>query len=134
VSVRFYGARRPLRCASREEADFERARLVLAESRGEAIASPRTGVPRFGGTPLGVEYQHYPRAQAEVIVDTTTLIVLGGLGLDVCGETVPDVAGWGENGALDAVTPFAQFIDDLARRVEAALSADGDIQDTAATG
>jgi hypothetical protein len=60
--------------------------------------------------------------------------VLGGLGLDVFGETVPYVAGWGENGALDAVTQFAQLIDDLARCVEAALSTAGATQATAATG
>jgi len=81
---------------------------------------------------LGIDYQHYPRAQAEVIVDTTTLVVLGGLGLDISGETVPYVAGWGEDGALDAVTEFAQLIDSLARRVEAALSTAGDTQDTVA--
>jgi hypothetical protein len=62
----------------------------------------------------------------QIVVDTTTLVVLGGLGLDVSGETVPHVAGWCENGALDAVTHFAQLIDDLARRVESALSAAGD--------
>ena len=83
---------------------------------------------------LGVDYQRYSRAQAEVIVDTAILVVLGGLGLDVSGETVPYVAGWGEHGALDAVTKFAQLIDDLARRVEATLSAAGDTQATAATG
>jgi hypothetical protein len=33
------------------------------------------------------------------------------------------VAGWGEDGALDAVTQFAALIDVLARRVDAALSA-----------
>jgi hypothetical protein len=41
-SVRYYdatGARPRLRCASREEADFERARLVLAEARGEPVAA-----------------------------------------------------------------------------------------------
>jgi hypothetical protein len=81
---------------------------------------------------LGVDYQHYPRAQAEVIVDTTTLVVLGGLGLDVSGETVPYVAGWGEDGALDAVTQFAALIDALARRVEAALSSPSGAQETAA--
>jgi hypothetical protein len=37
--------------------------------------------------------------------------VLGGLGLDVSGETVPYAAGWGEDGALDAVTQFAALID-----------------------
>ena len=59
-----------------------------------------------------------------MIVDTTTLVVLGGLGLDVSGETVPYVAGWGEEGALEAVTEFAQLIDTLARQVDAALSAE----------
>jgi hypothetical protein len=75
---------------------------------------------------LGVDYQQHSRAQAEVIVDTTTLVVLGGLGLDVSGETVPYVAGWGEDGALEAVTQFAALIDALARRVEAALSTASD--------
>jgi hypothetical protein len=83
---------------------------------------------------FGVDYQQYPRAQAEVIVETTTLVVLGGLGLDVSGETVPYVAGWGEDGALDAVTQFAELIDDLARRVDAALTTVGDIQETGAIG
>ena len=46
----------------------------------------------------------------------------------------PFIAGWDEDGALDAVTEFAQLIDDLARRVEAALSAARDTQQTAATG
>ena len=57
-----------------------------------------------------------------MIVDTTTLVVLGGLGLDVSGETVPYVAGWGEDGALEAVNTFATTIDDLARRLEGALA------------
>jgi hypothetical protein len=48
--------------------------------------------------------------------------VLGALGLDVSGETVPYVAGWGEDGALEAVIQFAALIDTLARRVQAALS------------
>ncbi|MDQ1680982.1 MAG: hypothetical protein QOI42_1841, partial [Frankiaceae bacterium] len=60
--------------------------------------------------------------------------VLCGLGQDVSGETDPYVAGLVEYGALDAVTQFAQLIDDLARRVEAALSTAGDTQETAATG
>jgi hypothetical protein len=72
---------------------------------------------------LGVDYQRYRRAQAEVIVDTTALVVLGGLGLDVSSETVPYVAGWGEDGALEAVTAFAKTIDELARRLESALAA-----------
>ena len=58
--------------------------------------------------------------------------MLGGLGLDVSGETVPYVAGWGEAGALDAVTEFAQLIDSLAHPVEAAPSTAGHTPDTVA--
>jgi hypothetical protein len=81
---------------------------------------------------LGVNYQQYSRAQAEVIVDSVTLLVLGGIGLDVSGETIPYVAGWGEDGALEAVTQFAQLIDALAHRVEAALSTTRDTGETTA--
>jgi hypothetical protein len=35
---------------------------------------------------------------------------------------VPYVAGWGEDGALEAVTEFAKTIDELARRIENALA------------
>jgi hypothetical protein len=53
---------------------------------------------------LGVGYAEFGRARAEVIVDTATLVALGAVGLDISGETVPYVAGWGETGALEAVT------------------------------
>jgi hypothetical protein len=51
--------------------------------------------------------------------------------MDTSGETVPYIAGWGETGALEAVTEFAQLIDTLARGVEAAI-APGDHAETAA--
>ena len=71
---------------------------------------------------LGVDYRTYSREQAEVIVDTVTFVVCGSVGLDVGGESIPYVAGWGEDGALEAVTTFASLIDSLARRIEEALS------------
>jgi len=71
---------------------------------------------------LGVGYAGYGRQRAEVIVDTATHLVCSSLGLQVDGETVPYVAGWGEDGALEAVTGFAQTIDELARRVENVLN------------
>ena len=55
------------------------------------------------------------------MVDTITFIVCSGLGLAVDGESVPYVAGWGEDGALDAVNKFAGTIDSLARRIEDAM-------------
>lgn len=100
--------------------DTKRKRIVV-DSGGPPNAQLRTLTHEVVHA-LGVDYERYSRAQAEVIVDTTTLVVLGGLGLDTSGETVPYVAGWGEDGALEAVTQFAQLIDTLARRVEAALN------------
>ena len=72
---------------------------------------------------LGIDYQRYSRAQAEVIVDTVSYLVAASVGLAVGGETIPYVAGWGEEGALEAVTEFAETIDSIARRIERALEA-----------
>ncbi len=72
---------------------------------------------------LGIDYQRYSRAQAEVIVDTVTLVAASGVGLSVDGETVPYVAGCGESGALEAVTEFAETIDRIARQIEEVLHA-----------
>ena len=104
-----------------------RARRIVIDVDVPANAQVRTLVHEVTHA-LGVDYAKYARAQAEVIVDTTTLIVLSGVGLDVSGETIPYVAGWGESGALDAVTDFAQLIDGLARRIAHAIEvpSDGD--------
>jgi hypothetical protein len=69
----------------------------------------------------GVGYEQYGREQAEVLVDCVTYCVLGSVGLDVGGESIPYVAGWGEDGALDAIREYAQTIDTIARRIEDAL-------------
>jgi hypothetical protein len=75
---------------------------------------------------LGVTYKTHTRSQAEVIVDVTTLVVLAGVDLDVSGETIPYIAGWGETGALEAVTEHATLIDTLARRLENVLHTESD--------
>ena len=69
-----------------------------------------------------VEYAEYGRQRAEAIVDTGAHLVCASVGLNVAGESVPYVAGWGEDGAREAVTQFAKTIDELARRVEDALA------------
>ena len=72
---------------------------------------------------LGVGYDQYGRQQAEVLVDTVTYIVLAGqAGLDVGGESIPYVAGWGEDGALDAIREYADTIDQIARWIEDAIA------------
>jgi DNA-directed RNA polymerase specialized sigma24 family protein len=50
-----------------------------------------------------------------------TYCVLGAVGLDVGGESIPYVAGWGEDGALDALRKYTRTIDVIARRIEDAL-------------
>jgi len=72
---------------------------------------------------LGIGYADHGRARAEVIVDCVTYVVLGSVGLDVAGETVPYIAGWGESGELDAIRVYAETIDRIAKRIETALTA-----------
>ena len=71
----------------------------------------------------GIDYTTYTREQAEVIVDTAAIIACGSTGLDVSGDAIPYIAGWGEDGALDAVRGFAAEIDRVARRIEEAIAA-----------
>jgi hypothetical protein len=59
------------------------------------------------------------------MVDTITSIVCSGLGLAIDGQTIPYVAGGGEDGALDAVNEFAGTIDRLALRLEDAINRSG---------
>ena len=57
-----------------------------------------------------------------MLVDCVTYVVCSSVGLDVGGESIPYIAGWGEDGALDAIREYAQTIDEIARRIEDALS------------
>jgi hypothetical protein len=78
----------------------------------------------------GLGYAELGRERCEVLVDCVTYCVLGAVGLDVSGESIPYVAGWGEDGALDAIREYAQTIDTIARRIEDAL----DVRSAPATG
>jgi hypothetical protein len=57
---------------------------------------------------------------------SVTYVVCSAAGLDVGGESIPYIAGWGEDGALDAIREYAGTIDELARQIENALSDDSD--------
>ncbi len=72
---------------------------------------------------LGIGYADLGRERAEVMVDCVTYIVCGQLGLDTSGESIAYVAGWGEEGALDAIQAYAQTIDDVARRLHDSVTA-----------
>lgn len=99
-----------------------KARRIVLDAGVPANAQLRTLIHECAHA-LGIDYDRYSRAQAEVIVDTVTLIAASAVGLAVDGETVPYVSGWGENGALEAVTEFAETIDHVARRLEDVLLA-----------
>jgi N-terminal domain of anti-restriction factor ArdC len=102
--------------------DYKRKRIVV-DAGQPANARVRVLIHEIAHA-LGVDYQQYSRAHAEVIVDTVSFVVGSSVHLDLGGETIPYVAGWGENGALEAVTEFAATIDRMARRIEQALDAD----------
>jgi hypothetical protein len=99
-----------------------RRREIIVDDQLPANAQVRVLVHEIAHS-LGVGYTEYGRAQAEVLVDTVTYVVLAGqAGLDVSGESIPYVAGWGEQGALDAIREFATTIDEIARRIEDAIT------------
>jgi hypothetical protein len=47
-------------------------------------------------------------------------IVCASIGLDVASETIPYIAGWENDDALNAITTFPQIIKDLAAKLEEA--------------
>jgi hypothetical protein len=97
-----------------------RARQIVVDARAPANGRVRTLIHECAHA-LGIDYERYSRAQAEVIVDTVTYVACAGAGLAVDGEWIPYVAGWGDEGVLEAVADFAETIDTLARRIEDAL-------------
>jgi hypothetical protein len=100
--------------------DPKRREIVIAD--GPANRRLRTLVHEIAHA-LGIGYEQYGRRRAEALVDCASYIVCGSVGLDVGGEAIPYVAGWGEDGALDAIREYAETIDTIARRIEAALDA-----------
>lgn len=73
----------------------------------------------------GVTYKDYSRGEAEVIVETAATIVCGALGLDTSCESIPYIAGWGEDGDLDAIKKHAETVDTIARSIEQACGLKG---------
>src|SRR3954452_16369296 len=99
--------------------DAKRKQIVIAT--GPANRQVRILVHELAHA-HGLGYADYGRERSEVLVDFVTYCVLGSVGLDVGGESIPYVAGWGEDGALDAIRDYAQTVDTIARRLEDALA------------
>ena len=98
--------------------DAKRKQIVVAT--GPANRQVRTLTHEIAHA-HGLGYAELGSERCEVLVDCVTYCVLGAVGLDVGGESIPYVAGWGEDGALDAIREYAQTIDTIARRIEDAL-------------
>lgn len=94
-----------------------RSRRITVDSRAPANAQVRALIHECVHA-LGIDYERYPRDSAEVIADTVAFVVCSSVGLVLDTDSVPYVASWGADGALAAVTDFAQTIDALARRIE----------------
>ena len=69
--------------------DAKRRQIVVANGPGNQQVRTLTHELAHAH---GVGYQQYPRAQAEVLVDCVTYCVLGSVGLDVGGESIPYIA------------------------------------------
>ncbi len=98
--------------------DARNKRIVLADDAASENAKVRTMTHEIAHA-LGVGYADYGREVAEVIVETVTIVVLGALGLDTSGESIPYIAGWGEQD-LDALRAHAAKVDEIARQIEQA--------------
>jgi antirestriction protein ArdC len=71
----------------------------------------------------GLGYREYGRSECEVIVEAVTAIVLGSLGFDPSGFSIPYIATWAKDAeGLEAIERFASAIDDTARKLEDALA------------
>lgn len=101
----------------------QRAKRIVVDSGVAPNAQLRSLVHETAHA-LGVDYQQYSRARSEVLADTICFVACSSVGLAVDGESIAYVAGWGEDGALEAATEFAATIDALARRIEDALTTD----------
>jgi antirestriction protein ArdC len=74
----------------------------------------------------GIDYSRFNHAEAELIVESVACIVCGSFGLDTSGESVPYLAGWNPEQALERIELLAGTIDEIARTIERALDAPGD--------
>jgi hypothetical protein len=97
--------------------DPKRKQIVVAT--GPANRQVRTLVHELAHA-HGLGYE-LGRERCEVLVDCVTYIVCSSVALDVGGESIPYIAGWGEDGELDAIREYAETIDTIARTIEDAL-------------
>jgi antirestriction protein ArdC len=62
------------------------------------------------------------RPLEELVVEAVSYVVCAGAGLDTSPDSVPYIAGWAGDDALDQLQRAAELIDGLARRIEEAIA------------
>jgi len=100
--------------------DYTAKRIVI-DDRHAPNAKVRVAIHELAHA-LGVSSERFGRDRAEVIVECAAFVVTAGLRLATDGESIAYVAGWGEDGALEAVSEAAELIDAIARRIENAIA------------
>jgi hypothetical protein len=61
-------------------------------------------------------------SEEELVVESVALSVVGGLGLDTSGYSIPYLASWSQDdAALEIIVTCAVIIDRLAKRIEEAM-------------
>jgi antirestriction protein ArdC len=100
-------------CATRE------ARIVI-DSQLPANGQVATLVHELAHA-HGIDYTRFSRAEAELIVESVACIVCGSVGLDTSSESIPYLAGWNPEQALERIELLAGRIDQLARTLEHTL-------------
>ena len=70
----------------------------------------------------GIDYERFSRPEAELIVESVAYIVCGSVGLDTSSESVPYLAGWNPDQAVERIEVARGTIDETARAIERALA------------
>lgn len=66
-----------------------------------------------------------PKQLEELVVEAVAFVVCAGAGLDIGADSVPYIAGWGGDDALEQLQKAAGLIDELARRIEQTIAPAG---------
>jgi antirestriction protein ArdC len=101
-------------CAARE------ARIVI-DSELPANGKVATLVHELAHA-HGIDYVRFTRAEAELIVESVAYIVCGSVGLDTSGDSVPYLACWNPDQAVERIELLAGAIDETARAIEQAIA------------
>src|SRR5205814_7806441 len=108
----------------------DRKEKLIVIGMDEPNAEVRTLIHEVAHALVGDVKEDFAYAYEEVIVESATYIAASAAGLDTGGESIPYVAGWGEDGALEAIQQVAQLIDRVALRIEEAITRAGDAAGT----